>query len=128
PGGSVLVRFDLAVAIHTGHLEGRIGSQPILLKAQAMLDQRRADVRVIAHTVAAHPGIDQGERQNKQEDQAFPVSKEWTPIRKARNQLRPQSKTLLRGPPDTSDTILPPDLLAFYCFLCLRVISGWTAR
>ena len=61
----------VAPLVRAPHAETDIGFDPIFSKIEIVLDQERTIERVVANSVAAHPGIDEWQRKKEQDDQDF---------------------------------------------------------
>src|SRR5690349_17901708 len=68
-GGRAEHRLGPAIFVEARFAKTLIGGHVIVLKIEAVLDERRAGKGVIADAIAANPGIDEGERKNKQENE-----------------------------------------------------------
>ena len=60
---------DMIVRIQPAGAKALVGRKPVLLKIKPVLDEHGAGVRVVADAVTANPGITEGKRQKKKDDQ-----------------------------------------------------------
>ena len=65
-GSRELLRKNVAVVIDAAQPETWVGFNPILAEIEAVLDQRRARERVVAHAIAANPWVHERQRKHKQ--------------------------------------------------------------
>src|SRR6266852_2446966 len=92
----VLLWQDPAFGVQMSQLEGGIAGLPLIFKTQVSVNNERSHVSVVFHTVTAHPGVDEGKRQDKQKDQGPPVPMRRESGFHASVQRQPQSKRLYR--------------------------------
>ncbi|PYV15408.1 MAG: hypothetical protein DMG21_15155 [Acidobacteria bacterium] len=59
-GARILKRVNGPIGMHSAHGEAQVSGSPVILEIQLVLDQKRADVGVIADPVAPDPRIHQG--------------------------------------------------------------------
>ena len=64
--GGVLHRKKIPCGVRSSHAEARVGPEPVLLEIEIVLDERCATERVISDAVAAHPRIDERQREEEQ--------------------------------------------------------------
>ena len=57
-----------SVFVESGVAKTRVGGLVVVLEIQAVFDQQRASKCVVADTVAAHPRIEERQREKKQEE------------------------------------------------------------
>lgn len=74
--GGVLHRKKISCRICSSHAEARVGPEPILLEIEIVLDEQRTTERVVPHSVAAHPWIDERQRKDEKKNQDFVVARE----------------------------------------------------
>ena len=75
-GGRVLGGKNVPCRVRSAHTEGRIGPEPILLEIEIVLDEQGATERAISDAVAAHPRINERQREEEQNNQNFVVARE----------------------------------------------------
>ncbi len=67
--------FGLAVLIEARFAKGGVRGDVVVLKIQTVIDERRARKSVVAHAVAAHPGIQKRKgEEKKQQQRPLPVA------------------------------------------------------
>src|ERR1700747_267925 len=74
--GCVLLGKNISRRIGSTHAEGGIGPEPVLLEIQIVLDEQRTAEGVVSDAVAAHPRIEERERENEKKRQDFVVVRE----------------------------------------------------
>src|SRR5882762_3509695 len=68
-GASPKYSLGLAVFIEARFAEAGVRADVVLFEVKTVLDQRRASKSVIAHAVATNPGIQESQREEKQENE-----------------------------------------------------------
>src|SRR6266852_9265103 len=105
----VLPWQDPAFGVQMSHLEGGIAGLPLIFETQVSVNNERSHVSVVLHAVAAHPGVDEGKRQDKQQDQgpAVPMGRESGFHASVQRQPLIE-KAIPNGAPNSPQAILPP--------------------
>src|ERR1700722_4180450 len=60
--------------IDSAHLKAGVRLQPIPPEIQAVFDQKSPRERVVAYSISANPGVAQGQRKHKKNDQSFIIA------------------------------------------------------
>src|SRR6266403_3633946 len=61
--------LGLAELIQARFAKAGVGAEIVALEIEAVLDERGARKRVVAHAIAAHPGIQEREREQEKQEQ-----------------------------------------------------------
>src|SRR5580704_4094087 len=72
----VLLGKKIPRCICSSRTEGGIGPEPVLLEIEIVLDEQRTAEGIVSDAVAAHPRIDERERENEKKRQDFVVVRE----------------------------------------------------
>ena len=75
PGVRVLTRVNGPIGVDPAHGETFVPGSPVVLEIQLVLDQQRTEVGVIADAVAPDPRVEQGQRQQEQEEERLGASR-----------------------------------------------------
>ena len=74
--GRVLHRKKIPFLVRSSAAESRVGPEPVLLEIEIVLDEQRPAESVVSDAVAAHPRIDERERQDEKKSQNLVVARE----------------------------------------------------
>src|ERR1700751_5984941 len=74
--GRVLLGKEIPRCVRSSHAKSGIGPEPVLLEIEIMLDKQRPAEGIVSDAVAAHPRIDEREREHEKKRQDFVVVRE----------------------------------------------------
>ncbi len=101
PGARILVGPQMPWGINSAQIETGIRVKPVRLELQIMIHDDGSRIGVITDSIAAHPGIHQGQSEDENQNEDFVVSIQ-------RHSLGRQGHFTSQRPPPSSDRSAAP--------------------